>query len=78
MCLCKCNFYETMREYSKALEIYSLFNWGNQFKAIGYDEETEEILVSEEQLMRIIQMVNPLQKPRKIRLVSTEELFRGK
>lgn len=62
-------------KYSKAIEIYDLFDWSTCFKAIGYDKETNEILLVEEQVMRIIQMVNPAQQPRKIRLVSQDELW---
>ena len=51
-------------KYNKAMEIYNLFNW--------------EILVAEEQLMRIIQIVNPFQKIRKIKLISQDELLNRK
>ena len=62
-------------KHNKGVEIYSLFDWEAVFKAIGYDKGTEDILVAEEQLMRIIQMVNPIQKIRKIRLISQDELI---
>ena len=65
-------------KHNKGVEIYSLFDWETVFKAIGYDKGTEEILVSEEQLMRIIQMVNPAQKRRKIKLISQDELMNRK
>jgi len=58
-------------------KIHEMFDWSNPFKVIGYNEETEEILLSEEQVMKIIQMVNPAQKPKKIRLVSQDELLKS-
>lgn len=61
-------------KYNIAIQIYEQFAWQTMFKVIGYDKSTSEILVSEEALMRIIQMVNPIQKPRKIRLVSEKDL----
>lgn len=61
-------------KFNMAIQIYDQFDWRTIFKAIGYDKTAGEILVSEEALMRIIQMVNPAQKPRKIRLVSDEDL----
>lgn len=60
-------------KYNKATEIYDLFDWRNA-GAIGYDKETNEILLAEEQIIRIIQMVNPAQLPRKIKLVSQLEI----
>lgn len=58
-------------ELNKAIEIMNIFDWRNGFKAIGYDRAKEEILLDEQQIMRIIQMVNPAQQPRKIRLVNS-------
>lgn len=62
-------------KYNKAIDILKMFDWSEPFKAIGFDEETKEILLVEEQVMRIIQMITPLQEPRKIRLVSQDELY---
>jgi hypothetical protein len=62
-------------KYNKAIEIYDLFNWQIAFKAIGYDKEKEEILLAEEQVLRIVQMVNPGQLPHRIRLVSQAEIW---
>jgi len=62
-------------KFNKGTELYNLFDW--QYKGVmGYDKEAEEILLAKEQLMRIIQMVNPAQLPRKIRLVSQEEIWK--
>lgn len=61
-------------KFNIGIQIYEQFDWQTIFKAIGFDKTAGEILVSEEALMRIIQMVNPAQKPRKIRLVSDEDL----
>lgn len=68
--LTKCSDCE---KFNIGLEIYSLFEWGRGFNAISFDKETQEILVDEGQLMRIIQMVNPLQQVRKIKLISQDE-----
>ncbi|MHB9095905.1 MAG: hypothetical protein ACYC21_14660 [Eubacteriales bacterium] len=59
---------------NKAMDIYKTLSWGSE--ALSYNKETEEILLAEEQIIRIIQMVNPAQKPRKIRLVSQDELWK--
>lgn len=61
-------------KYNKAIEIHNLFDW-RYAGLIRYDKETDEILLVEEQVMRIIQMVNLAQQPRKIRLVSQDELW---
>lgn len=63
-------------KFNVGVEIYNMFDWSNSVKAIGYDKETDEILLAEEQIMRIIQMVNPFQQPRKIKLVSQDDLLK--
>jgi len=62
-------------KFNKAMDIFNQFSM-NRFGAIYYDKGTGELLLAEEQVMRIIQMVNPAQKPRKIRLVSQDELWK--
>jgi len=61
---------------NKAVDIMEKFEWSplelNPFMA--FDAANKECLLSEDQLMRIIQMVNPAQKVRKIRLVSQDEV----
>lgn len=57
-------------KFNIGIQIYEQLDWRTPFRAIGFDDATSEILISEEALMRIIQMVNPIQKPRKLRLVS--------
>jgi len=57
---------------NKAIDIMSQFGWQN-YGAIAYDKNTQEILLVEEQIMRIIQMVNPVQGVRKLRLISQDE-----
>jgi hypothetical protein len=61
-------------KHIKGVDIYNTFRWCESF-AIAFDNETNEIVFSEEQLMRIIQMVNPAQQTRKIRLSSQEEVL---
>jgi len=51
-------------------QLFNMFSWkADTARVIGFDKEAEEILISEEQLMRIIQLVNPIQRPRRIRLL---------
>jgi len=45
-------------------------DWGSNQKIISYDTETKEITVDENGLMRLIMIVNPIQAPRRIRLIS--------
>ena len=58
-------------------QLYELFEWrGTMFGGLGFDKGTQELLVSEQMLMRIIMMVNPAQMPHKIRLVATDKEVR--
>lgn len=41
---------------------------------LWFDSETKEIVVDEQSLMRVIMMVNSYQEPRKIRMVTREEM----
>lgn len=59
---------------NKAIDVYDQFSW-QSVGTICFNKDTQEILVNEDQLMRIIQLVNPLQKKRPIRLVNTEEMM---
>lgn len=52
----------------KAKEVMDGLKWENAI-AIGFDNDTREILVEEDLLMHYIQLANPLQPKRKIRLV---------
>lgn len=44
-------------------------------RAIKYDKEHQEILLNEHEIMRIIQMVNPAQEPRPLKMVSQDEFY---
>lgn len=57
------------KELNKAMEIYESLKWENNNRCIGFDKETKEIVISEEALMRFIQLANPVQPVKKIRLV---------
>ena len=61
--------YEEFGKYNMGLDIARQFEWGINSSSMSYDFETEEIVISETALMRIIQMVNPAQPTRKIRMV---------
>lgn len=54
-------------------EIFKKFRW-EEGSILSYDEETETILIDEKQLMRIIQIANPVQEPRKLKLVNKDDL----
>lgn len=58
----------------KAKEIMDGLKWENRI-GIGFDDDEKEILVEEDLLMHYIQLANPIQPKRKIRLV--KNLFKG-
>jgi hypothetical protein len=60
-------------KFNKGVEIHNMFDWKSAFKAITFDSESQEILLIEEQFMRIVQMVNPFQKVRRMRLISQDQ-----
>lgn len=55
-----------------AIESFEGFKWQNGY-LLSYDKVTETILIDEHQLMRIIQMANPIQQPRKIKLINRKK-----
>lgn len=59
---------------AKGIVIENLLNQGN-IGVIKFDKKTKTLLVNENILMQIIQLVNPLQEPRKLKLVSQCEWF---
>ena len=70
--------FKWIMQQTKMYEIYQMFKWqhsieGDYFTCITFDKETNEIILNEEGIMKIIQMANPCQGKRKIRLVSREE-----
>lgn len=54
----------------KSKEIIDGLKWENK-KAIKFDDATQEILIEEDLLMHYIQLANPLQQKRKIRLINS-------
>lgn len=64
-------------KYLIGADIYNVFSWAPDEidRAISYDVASKEILVNEQALMRVIQMVNPMQVPRKIRVVNQDEFY---
>lgn len=63
------------RKLNAAMMMYEGFRWkfpeDNQLPwPLGFDEDTETILVSEEMLMYFVQLANPGQPIRKIRLIN--------
>lgn len=64
------------KERMKSFEIMRILQWrgyDNYLTALGFDRETNQILVNKDSLMRAIQMANPGQAYRDIRLVTNEE-----
>ena len=64
------------KELNKALDIMRTLQWtatDNYLSGLAYDRENETILIDEESLMRAIQLANPIQKYRKLRLITREE-----
>ena len=57
-------------KFNRAINIYNEFSWRERTGLMSFDKETGEILIDEKRLRRIIQMVNPIQPPRKIRLIN--------
>lgn len=63
-------------EDSKLYEIKSILSWTgerNYLSGLSYDREANVILVNKDSLMRAIQMANPGQAFRDIRLIDNEE-----
>lgn len=59
---------------NKAMAMYRGFSWSGVSEwQMDFDEETKEILIPEEMLMHFIQLANPGQPERKIRLIKTEK-----
>lgn len=54
----------------KGKEILDGLKWENN-DAIKFDDLTNEILIEEDLLMHYIQLANPLQQKRKIRIVNS-------
>lgn len=64
------------KEHNKLFEILKILQWkgyDNYLTALSYDQETEQILVDKDALMRAIQFANPGQHYRDIRLITHEE-----
>lgn len=54
-----------------AIRIYNALSWrgfDNKESILSYDRNTEEILINEEELFKLIQLTSPKQQKRKIRL----------
>jgi len=56
-----------------AMQLFKGLSWRDSrvsFDSIlGYDNETETILVDEKKFLKLIQLVNPIQEDRRIKLV---------
>lgn len=70
------------KDDSKTEDILAILRWrlspnGTARSGLRFDRESKEILINEEALMQAIQLANPGQSHRKIRLISEEE-FRNR
>lgn len=65
-----------MKNIAKGLIIHDLFDQGNM-GLLKYDKETRTFLINENVLMQIIQLVNPLQEARELKLLKQEEWIKG-
>lgn len=67
------------QKQNKLFEILRILQWrgaNNYLTALSYDRETETILINKDYLMRAIQLANPGQAYRNIRLVEHEEFVK--
>lgn len=61
-------------KWYKGVEIYEIFNQGVKHSLLfKYDRNNETFLINENTLMHAIQLVNPMQKQRKLKLISQKE-----
>ena len=61
-------------KWYKGVELYEIFSQGPKRGLVHkYDKENETLLINEDMLMRALQLVTPLQKPRKLKILSYEE-----
>jgi hypothetical protein len=62
-------------DIATAISVSSLLSWGAPCtrKMLNYDAETSTIIVDEHLLMLAIQMMNPHQMPRRLRLNCREQ-----
>lgn len=61
---------------SHAMEVLKILQWrgdDNYLSALAFDRNTRQILINKDSLMRAIQIANPGQAFRDIKLVSNEE-----
>lgn len=57
------------------IKLYNAFSWGcgskvNFDSIMSFDNKSKEVLIDEQQLMKLIACINPNQKDRKIRLIN--------
>ena len=61
-------------KWYKGVEIYEIFNQGVKHSLLfKYDRNNETISINENTLMHAIQLVNPMQNQRKLKLISQKE-----
>lgn len=66
---------EQCEQLNIAIRIMRILTWRgtkNALSGLCFDQENKEILVKEEALMRAIQLANPAQPHRKIRIVRAD------
>lgn len=52
------------------------WNTGDNPSALWFDQDTQTILIEEEMLLKVILLVNLYQAPRKLKLVTRDEMMK--
>lgn len=59
--------------YNIGINIFKALEWPQIECIMQYNKENQEIIIDEKRLMHLIQLVNPIQETRKIRLKGGEK-----
>lgn len=60
-------------KYNVGIKLYNAFDWSKVEKIITYEKDNQEIVIDEKRLMQLIQVINPKQLIRPIRLKGGEK-----
>lgn len=68
-----CKYGVNITDIPMLMTVYNTFKWRSMVdfdidSALSFDKETNEIVVDEDMLLRVIMIVNPYQQARRIRL----------
>lgn len=73
-----CEYGINEKDMPMLITVYNTFKWRDMVdfdidSALSFDKETNEIVVDEDMLLRVIMIVNPYQQARRIRLKKREK-----